>query len=63
MIKATTHKLEVARKKRYKREEIIERWKTEAMTVKHWRAKRGISSSIEEKEDYKSNTGDEMDPD
>ncbi len=60
---ATNQRLEVARKKRWKKEEIVERQKTEAMAAKRQRAKRGISLSSEEEETYKNNTGDETDPD
>ena len=42
---------------------MIERRKTEAMAAKRQKARRGISLSSEEKENYKSNTKDETNPD
>lgn len=43
LIKATTHRLEVVRKERHKREEIIESRKIEAIAAKHQRTRREIS--------------------
>lgn len=63
LTRATNHRLEVASKEKRKREEIVERRKTEAMAAKCQRTKRGISLSSKEKEDYESNTGDKMDLD
>ncbi len=60
---ATNQRLEVAREERRKKEEMVERRKTEAMAAKRRRARGGISSSSEKEENYKSDTGDETDPD
>ena len=49
--------------KRRKKDEKVERWKTEAIAAKRWRAKERISLFSEKKMNYESNTGDEMDPD
>ncbi len=62
MTKATNQRLEVARKERRKREEMVERRKTEAMTAKRQRVRRGISLSSEEEEIYKIDTRGETDP-
>ncbi len=61
--RATNQRLEVAREERRKREEMVERWKIEAMAAKRQRARGGISSSSEEVENYESDTGDETVPD
>ncbi len=63
MIRATNQRLEVAREKRRKKEEMVERRKTEGIATKRQRARRGISLSRKEKENYESDTGDETDPD
>ena len=51
-IRATNQRLEVAREKRRKREEIVKRRKTEAMVAKRQRVRRGISLAIEKEENY-----------
>ena len=61
-IKATNQRLEVARKERTKRVEIMEKQKTEAMTAKCRRARGGISLSNEEEKNYESDTRDKTDP-
>lgn len=61
--RATNHRLKVASKERWKKKEMVERRKTEAIAAKRWKARRRISSSNEEEENYESDTGDEMDPD
>lgn len=43
LTKITNHKLEFARKEEQKREEIIEKQKTEAISIKYQRAKEEIS--------------------
>ena len=63
MIRATNHRLEVAREKEQKREEIVERRKTKAMAAKCQRTRERISLSSEEKKNYESDTGDETNPD
>ncbi len=63
LTKATNQRLEVAREKRRKWEEIVERRKIKAMATKCRRVRGGISSSSEEEENYESDTGDETDPD
>ncbi len=61
--RVTNQRLEIAREARQKREEILERRKTEAMVAKCQRARGGISLSSKEKEIYESDTEDETDPD
>ncbi len=61
--RTTNQRLEVVKEERQKREEIVEKQKTEAMVAKRWRARRGISLSSEKMKNYKSNTGDETNPD
>ena len=62
LIKATNHKLEIAREEQRKREEMVERRKTEAMAARCQKTREGIRLSSEEEENYESNTGDETDP-
>ena len=62
-IKATNHRLEVAREEQWKKEEMVEKQKTEAMAVRRQRARRGISLSSKEEENYESDTRDKTDPD
>ncbi len=59
--RATNQRLEVAGVERRKREEMMERRKIEVMVAKCQRAKKEISLSSEEEENYESNTGDETD--
>ena len=63
LTKATNYKLEVARKEQYKREEIVERQKTEAMAAKRYRERGGISLSSGEERNYESDTGNDTDLD
>ena len=63
LIYATNHRLKLVREKQWKREEIVERQKTEIMAARCQRARRGICLSSEEEENYKSDTRDETDPD
>ncbi len=63
LTRATNQRLEITRKERRKREEIVEKWKTEAMAAKRRRARRGISLYSEEEKNYENDTGDETDPD
>ncbi len=42
---------------------MVERRKIKAIAVKCQNARRGISLSNKEEENYKNNTGDEIDPD
>ncbi len=60
--RVTNQRLEVAREDRRKKEEMVERRKTEAMATKCRRTRGGISLSNEEEENYESDTGDETDP-
>ncbi len=60
---ATNQRLEVAREETRKKKEMVERRKTEAMDAKRRRARRRMSLSIEEEENYESDTRDETDPD
>ena len=63
LIRATNEKLEVTRKERQKREEMVEKRKTKAMATRCQWARREISLSREEEENYESDTGDETDLD
>ena len=63
LTKATNHRLEVARKMRQKRDEMMERRKIEAMSARRQRARRRISFFSKEERSYKSDTGDETDLD
>lgn len=63
LTRVTNHKLEVASKKKQKREEIVKRRKTKVMAIERWRTKRGISLFSEEEENYESDIGDETDSD
>ena len=59
--RATTDRLEAAKKERRKREEMMERQKVEAMATKRRKAKGRMILSNEKKD--KNNTGDNTDPD
>lgn len=59
--RATNNRLEVAKKKRQKKEKIKERRKVEAIAAKRYRARGGMSSS-REKED-ESDIRNDTDPD
>ena len=59
--RATNNRLEVARKKRRKKEKIKERQKVEAIAAKWCRAREGISLSSEEEDE--SDTRNDKDPD
>lgn len=61
LISTSNYKLEVARKKEQKIEEIVEKRKVKAMATKQRRARRKIKLSSEEEDE--SNTGDNIDPD
>ncbi len=63
MIRTTYQRLEVAKEERQKREEIVKRWKTEAIAAKCQRARGRISLSSEEKKNDESDMGDETNPD
>ena len=63
LIRATNQRLEVTREKKQKREEMIERRKTEAMAAKRHRARKKISSANKKEENYECDTGDETNPD
>ncbi len=63
LTRATNQSLEVAREEKPKREEMVKRRKTKSMVAKRWRARKRISLSSEEEENYKSDTRDETDPD
>ncbi len=62
LTRATNQKLDVAGKKRRKREEIVEKQKIDAMAAKRQRAREEISLSNEEEENYESDTRDKTDP-
>ena len=59
--KVTNDRLEVARKEKREKKEIKKRWKAEAMVAKRCRARGGMSLS--NKEEDKSDTGNDTDPD
>ncbi len=61
--RATNQRLEIAREEKQKREEIVEKRKTEAMATKRQRTRGGISLSSKDEEIYESDTRDETDPD
>lgn len=63
MIRVTNQNLEVARKKRRKREEIIEKQKTKARARKCQKARGGISLSNKEKKNDESNIEDKTNAD
>ena len=50
LTRATNEKLEVARKERQKREEMVKGWKIKAITTRRQSAKGGISLSNKEEE-------------
>lgn len=62
-IRATNYRLEVASKKRQKREEMVKRQKTKAIGAKRQSSRKGICLSNKEKEDYEGDTRDKKDPD
>ncbi len=62
-IRATNHRLEVAREEKRKREERVERRKAEAIAAKHHKNRGGICFSNEENENYDSDTADDTDLD
>ncbi len=62
-IRATNHRLQVAREEKRKREEMIEKQKAEAIAAKHRRNRGGISLSSKEEKNYHSDTVDDEDPD
>lgn len=59
LTRAIHQKLEVDRKKRQKREEMVEKWKTKVMCAKRQRARGEIRLFSEDKKNYKSDTRDE----
>ena len=61
--RASNYRLEVAREKRQKKEEIVEKRKIKAMVAKYCRDKREISLFSKEEGNYESDTGDDTDPD
>ena len=56
--KVINERLEVARKQRQKKKEIVEKRKTKAMAIRHQKVKGGICLSSEEEENYKSDIRD-----
>ena len=63
LTRVNNYKLEVVREKRRKREEMVERWKIEAIAAKYCKNRGGISMSNEEKGNYESDTRNDTDPD
>ena len=63
LTRVTNHRLKVPRKEKYKREEMFERQKTEAIAAKRRKDRRRISLSKGKEGNHKSNTGDDTDLD
>ena len=63
LTRTTNHKLEVAKKEKSKREEIIEKQKIKTMAAKCYRNKGGINLSSRNDENYKSDIRDNIDLD
>lgn len=63
MTKVTNYRLEVAKEERQKRDEMVDRQKTEAITVRQQKVRGGISFSSKEKGSYGSDIRDKTDPD
>ena len=63
LTRANNYRLEVVKKERWKKEEIIEKLKTKIMAAKCQRAKGRIRLSNKEKGNYKNNTRDKIDLD
>lgn len=61
LTRVTNYRLKVAREEGQKREEMMERGKTEAMAAKCWKARGEIGFSSEKKRNYKSDTRDKID--
>ena len=62
LTKASNYRLEVAREEKQKKEEMVEKQKTEAMDAKCHRNRKGISLFSKKKGNYKSDTRDDIDP-
>lgn len=56
LIRVTNYRLEVIRQNRWKREEMIEKWKVKAIVIKWYRTRGEISLSS--KEEDKNNIGE-----
>lgn len=63
LIRATNHRLKADKKNKQKREEMVEKRKTNVMTIKCERVRGRISLVNEEKNNYESNLEDETNPD
>ncbi len=63
LTRVSNQRLKVVKEEKQKREEMVEKRKTEAMTIKRRRARGEMSLSSEEKENYESDTGDKTDLD
>lgn len=62
LTRVTNYRLEITGKENQKKEEMIKKWKTEAITVKCQRVRESICLFSEEKENFDSDTEDEIDP-
>lgn len=62
LTKTTNHWLKVVRKKGRKKEEMVEKQRTEVIAAKYQRVRGVISLSGEEEENYESETENERDP-
>ena len=60
--RANNHRLEIVRREKQKREEMVERQKTKVIAVKRRRDRGGISLLSEEEENYESDTKDDTKP-
>ncbi len=60
-IRVINHRLEVIRKDKRKREEMVEKQKAEAIAAKRWKNRGESSVSSEEKDNYDSDTIDDID--
>ena len=61
LIKLTNHKLEIARKKQRKREEMVEKRKTKTITARWQKARRESCLSSKKKENYESDIKNKTD--
>ena len=61
LIKAINKTLEIVRKEKQKREKIIEKRITKAISAKYQKARGGISFFGEKKNNYESDTKDDID--
>lgn len=63
LIRIINHRLKVARKKKQKKEEMVERQKTKAIITKCQKTRRRISLSSKVEKNYENNTKNKTDQD